>query len=175
MRPPASIKPYLTQAEMFLWLQQSPDPAAYRRRLAISLTDGGQLNAAQVAKVLGASTQAVRLWIKQYNTYGPEGLRRQGRGGRRWAFLSQQDEAELIQQAKTLTQKPSVSLVPTLQELINHKLQRNVSRSYVYRLLKRHGGLRRTRSTEPSQTSPITTLANRSQFLRQVLPWRRER
>ena len=175
MRPPVSIKPYLNRSEIFLWLQQAPDSAAYRRRLAISLTDAGQLHAAQVARVLGASVQAVRAWIKQYNTHGPEGLERSGRGGRRWAFLTPQNELELVQQARLLAQKPDVSLVVALHDLIDRKLQKHVSRSYVYRLLKRHGGIRRVRSTDSTETSQILALSSRNQFLRQVQPWRRGR
>lgn len=41
----------------------------------------GFFHAQQVASILQVSKQAVWLWIGQYNTRGPEGLARTGRGG----------------------------------------------------------------------------------------------
>ena len=96
MRPPARIKSWLSIEKMFQWLQSAPDEPAYKRRLAIWLTYTGKLHANKVAKVLGVSTQAVWLWIRQYNDSGPSGLKRNGRGGRRWGFMTLQQEAELL-------------------------------------------------------------------------------
>ena len=36
------------------------------------------------------------LWIGQYNRQGPAGLQRKGRGGRRWAFLTLDQEQDLL-------------------------------------------------------------------------------
>ena len=50
----------------------------------------------QIAEWLYVSKQAVWLWIGQYNCQGPEGLERQGRGGRRWAYLSLEEEETFL-------------------------------------------------------------------------------
>lgn len=96
MRPPPRIKPWLTIEKMFQWLQKAPDKASYKRRMAIWLIHTGKLHTPKAAEIIGVSTQTVWLWVRQYNSIGPKGLERKGRGGRRWAFMTQQQEAELL-------------------------------------------------------------------------------
>ena len=83
MRRPAQIKPWISPEEMMVWVREAPGRDAYQKRLAIWLTHIGPFHAHQVADMLCVSKQAVWLWIGQYNRQGPEGLHRQGRGGRR--------------------------------------------------------------------------------------------
>ena len=96
MRPCARIKPWQSIEKMFQWLQDAADESSYKRRLAIWLTHTGKLHAGKVAEILGVSTQAVWLWIRQYNNAGPGALERKGRGGRCWGFMSLQKETELL-------------------------------------------------------------------------------
>ena len=139
MRQPAAIKSWLSIEKMFQWLQDAPDESSYKRRTAIWLTHTGKLHAKKVAETLGVSTQAVWSWIRQYNTYGPDGLERKGRGGRRWAFLTIKQEAELL---KPFIRRARLGRPPKaaeIKQLIEQKLQRKVSAPYIYRLLHRHG------------------------------------
>lgn len=138
MRPPAKIKPWLNVQEMYNWLENAPDEDSYKRRHTIWLTHTDKLHARKIADILGVSIQAVWLWVKQYNESGPQGLKRKGRGGRRWGFLSQKEEAEFmkpfIQRARS--NKPSETA--HIQALIEKKLGKKVSKAYVYSLLQRH-------------------------------------
>ena len=138
MRPPACIKPYLSINGMFQWLQNAPDEESHRRRMAIWLTHTGNLYAKQVAKVLGVSVQAVWLWIRQYNTQGPSGLERSGRGGRRWGFLTPEQEIELLRPYIRKLRNGVVTNPSEIKKVIEQKLSEAVSMSYVYRLLQRH-------------------------------------
>ena len=45
----------------------------------------------------GVSKQAVWLWIGQDNQSSPEGLRRSGRGGRRWSLLELKEELRVLE------------------------------------------------------------------------------
>jgi transposase len=138
MRPPAQIKPYLNSEQMRQWLRRAPNKATYQRRLVIWLTHRHRFHSRQVAQMLGVSIQSVWLWINQYNTSGPRGLQRQGRGGRRWAFLSYSQERSIVQELLNLSQNGQISTGKAAQNLIKRKFGRNVSISYVYRLLQRH-------------------------------------
>ncbi len=138
MRPPARIKPHLSIDEMFQWLQNAPDEDAHKRRMAIWLTHTGNLYAKQVAKVLGVSVQAVWLWIHQYNDQGPSGLERTGRGGRRWGFLTPEQETELLRPYIRKLRDGVITRPSEIKEVVEHKLGRAVSMPYVYRLLQRH-------------------------------------
>lgn len=159
MRPPATIKDWLSLDEMFQWVQTAPDKSTYKCRMAIWLTHTGKIHAEKVALIVGASKQAVWLWIRQYNDSGPLGLERHGRGGRRWGFLSRQQERELltplIRRART---EPPIK-VATVQQMVEERLQRKVSKSYIYRLLHRNGWTdtsRESRAPSGHQDSPDT-------------------
>jgi transposase len=170
VRPPAQIKDWLAIDKMFRWLQEAPDEAAHKRRMAIWLTHTGKLHAGKVAGILGVSTQAVWLWVRQYNRHGPDGLVRNGRGGRRWGFMTPAQEAKLL---RPLMQKARAGHPPApraVRQIIEAELGRSVSMSYVYRLLRRHNWadlLARSRRSLAPQTDSDT-------FAGLLKPWRRE-
>ncbi len=138
MRPPAQIKAHTTVQKMFLWLQSAPDEWTYKRRMAVWLTYTGKLNARQVANVLGVSTQSVWLWVHQYNRMGPDGLNRKGRGGRRRSCLTPAEETALLRPFMDKTRNGLKPRPSSLKSVIEDKIGRPVSMSYVYRLLARH-------------------------------------
>jgi len=139
MRPPAQIEPWLDTVDLQTWVREAPDKASYQRRLAIWLTHVGRLAAHQVAEFLCASKQAVWLWIAQYNQQGPEGLRRRGRGGRRWAYLTEKEEQAFLRQWQPRAAEGRVLTAQQLRGQLEKRLQRQVSLGYVYGLLHRCG------------------------------------
>ncbi len=170
MRQPAQIKDWLSIEKMFQWLQGAPDESSYKRRMAIWLTYTGKLHANKVAEILDVSLHAVRLWISQYNTKGPSGLDRKGRGGRRWSYLTASVEAELL---KPFIRKVRAGENPkpaSLKPIIEQKLGRKVSMPYIYRLLSRHN-----LAQEIAQSHPITAAADAENDFRQYSrPWLRD-
>ena len=138
MRPPAIIKPYLNTDQMRQWLRQALDKSTYQRRLAIWLTHHHRFHSRQVAQMLGVSTQSVWLWIRQFNTSGPRGLHRRGRGGRHWAFLTYPQERAVVEELLKRSQYDKISTAQAAQNIIKDRFARPVSTSYVYRLLARH-------------------------------------
>jgi transposase len=139
MRPPAKIQPYLPIEKMFKWLQDAPNEAAYKRRMAVWLTHTGKLHAPKVAQILAVSTPAVTVWIRQYNLLGPEGLQRKGRGGRRRAFMTIQKEAQILAPFIKMAKSGNIPKTPEIKQAIEKTLNKKVSLPYVYRLLGRHG------------------------------------
>ena len=133
------IEPWLSEVELLEWLRQAQSRAEYQRRLAVWLTSLRRFPAHEVATLLGISTQAVWLWIGQYNRQGPAGLQRKGRGGRRWAFLTLDQEQDLL---ATLQEKAGQGKVITAKQIyrrVCRAVGKEVSLDYVYRLLHRHG------------------------------------
>ena len=90
------IEPWLSEVELLEWVRSAESRGAYQRRLAVWLTHLRHYPAREVGTLLGVSTAAVWRWLSQYNRQGPAGLARQGRGGRRWAFLTLDQERELL-------------------------------------------------------------------------------
>jgi transposase len=139
MRPPAHIEPWLSTEDLQGWVREAPDKRSYQRRLAIWMTEVGRLAAHQVAEFLCASKQAVWLWISQYNQDGPEGLDRQGRGGRRWAYLPLTEEEAFLRDWLQRAAHGEVLTAKQLRAQLEKVAGRKVTLGYVYGLLHRHG------------------------------------
>ena len=138
MRRAARIEPWLSEEELLVWVREASSRGDYQKRLAIWLTQMGSFHAHEVARMLGISKQAVWLWVSQYNKQGPSGLEREGRGGRRWSFLSWTEEEELLAGFTERAFKGELITARKMVPEIRQATGRDVSLAYVYRLLKRH-------------------------------------
>lgn len=139
MKTPATIVDWLSDEELASWVQGAPDKSAYQKRLSIWLTHVGPFHAQKVADLLRVSKQAVWRWVGQYNREGPGGFSRQGRGGRRWAFLGLEEEAALLSKIEQRALKGEVLTAKGVWAEVTKAVGREVSLDYVYRLLHRHG------------------------------------
>ena len=137
MRKPALIKAWLNETDLGQWTREAKSAEELRRRLSVGLTYLGYV-AHEVAYWLQVSKQAVWLWVGQYNRRGPAGLEREGRGGRRWGFLSLEQEARLLRSLEQRAQKGEVLTAKRVMPLLSEAAGRAVSRAYVYRVLHRH-------------------------------------
>ena len=139
MRPPATVQPWLSTDELQGWVREAPDKESYQRRLAVWLTQVGQLPAHQIAEWLCVSKQAIWLWVGQYNRQGPEGLDRQGRGGRRWAYLSLEEEETFLRRFQRQAAEGRGLTAKQWHAQLVERAGRKLTVGYVYGLLHRHG------------------------------------
>lgn len=139
MRRPASIHPWLSKKGLEAWVRKARSREEYQRRTAIWMTLTGPFPAHRVARLLVVSKQAVWLWVSQYNRQGPEGLQRQGRGGRRRAYLSLTYEAELLKSLQKRAQRGEPPKARQVQKEVSKVTGKKVSISYIYRLFDRIG------------------------------------
>jgi transposase len=139
MRRPALIHPWLPEKKLEAWVRTARSREEYQKRLAIWMTVKGPFPAHRVASLLVVSKQAVWLWAGQYNHKGPNGLQRRGRGGRRRAYLSLDQEKELLESLKRDAERGRPPRARQVQEEISEVTRRTVSISYVYRLFERIG------------------------------------
>jgi transposase len=135
----AHVEPWLSELELLEWVRAGQARAEYQRRLAVWLTYLRQFPAHEVATLLGVSTPAVWRWLSQYNRQGPAGLARRGRGGRRWAFLSLDQERELLAELQEQAGRGQVLTAKQIHGRVRQAVGKKVSLDYVYRLLHRHG------------------------------------
>jgi transposase len=138
MKMPAHISPWLTDDELATWVREAPTLDAYKKREAIWLTRRGPFHAHKVSELLQVSKQAVWLWIKQYNQGGPDSLDRKGRGGRRRAYLSLDQERALVERLQSQVAKGQARKAKELLPEVLEAVGQNVSVAYVYRLMQRH-------------------------------------
>jgi transposase len=150
----ASVVPYLPLEELAVWAREAVDKGSYQRRLAVWLTVAYGFAAHYVAELLCVSKQAVWLWIQQYNEAGPVGLAREGRGGRRWAFLSLDEEVDVLSRLVTRAERGGILTAGTVKQAVERRLRREVSVGYVYRLLHRHGWRKLTPRPRHEKSNP---------------------
>jgi len=139
MRRPAHIRPCLSKKELQAWVRKARTREEYQRRVAVWMTLTGPFPAHRIASLLVVSKQAIWLWVGQYNRRGPDGLQRQGRGGRRRAYLSLKQEAALLERLKRGSQRGEASTARQVQEEVSKIAHKRVSVSFVYRLFDRIG------------------------------------
>jgi transposase len=137
MKPPARLVSWLTPEELSIWVREAPTKEAYQKRLTIWLTHLHH-SAPEIADLLQVSKQAVWLWVGQYNHQGPQGLLRQGRGGRRWSYLSVEAEASLLRSVEQTALAGQILTAPQLLPEVQRAVGKTVSLDYVYKLLHRH-------------------------------------
>jgi len=138
MRRPAQIKEWMSKDEMAIWLREAKDKEEYKRRLSIWITHTGPFFAHEVAKMLQVSIPTVWLWVKQYNEFGIKGVKREGRGGRRWSYLSWEQEEALLNSFKELAHKGEIITAKHIYPRVCEVVGKKVSMEYVYKLLHRH-------------------------------------
>lgn len=138
MRRPAWIKPWMSPEDLQTWVRESHSREELQKRLAIWLTHSGPFTAHHVATLLGISKFTVWQWVGQYNRLGPSGLARVGRGGRRWAYLTPDQEAAFLKKLSERALQRDILSTRQIQDELCAATGKKVSRSYVYELLSRH-------------------------------------
>lgn len=132
------VEAWLSEVELLEWVRGAQTPGECRMRLAVWITALRGWPAHEVATLLGVSKQAVWAWLGQYNRLGPDGLRRLGRGGRRWAFLDLEQEEQLLASLRAEALGGRIITAKHLHARVCEAAGRQVSLGYLYRLLHRH-------------------------------------
>lgn len=138
MRKPVHVVEWVSETELLEWLRASGDADEYRKRLTVWLAHFGRWPCREIAEMAGVSVQAVWRWVGQYNREGFRGIRRQRRGGRRWAYLDERQEALLLSSLEERAARGDILTAKQILPLVREAAGREVSLAYVYRLLRRH-------------------------------------
>jgi transposase len=93
----------------------------------------------ETAEIVGVSTGTVHQWVHLYNHSGPEGYALKGRGGRRSAHMTLEQEADLLESLSTDAGKGLIITAWNVQRRVKEKTGRKVSDDFIYDLFKRHG------------------------------------
>ncbi len=134
MRKPSSLSPWFTTGQLMAWVKDAPDKSAYQRRLAIWLTHAGPFPAHRVADLLAVSTQAVWKWVAEYNSLGPTGLDRKGRGGRRWGLMTLEEEYAFLAEHLAQAEAGDLLTAKQLRSALTKAIGQEVSIDYIYGL-----------------------------------------
>src|ERR1035437_6718699 len=95
-------------------------------------THAGPFAAHRVADLLAVSTQAVWKWVAEYNSLGPSGLDRKGRGGRRWGLMTLDEERAFLAEHLAEAETGDLLTAKQLSSALSKKLGQEISVDYIY-------------------------------------------
>lgn len=95
--------------------------------------------AKEIAVHTGVGKGTVHNLISDYNRFGPEVVERVGRGGRRNAHLTPEEEAEFVAPFVGMAEKGQIVCGSQIGKVLEERLGYSLHHSIIYRLLDRHG------------------------------------
>ncbi len=95
--------------------------------------------AGEIALHTGLARQTVHNMVSEYNRTGEAFLKKPGRGGRRKAYLTPEEEQRILKRFEALAFTGQVATAAGIQTAFEKCVGHEVSRSTVYRMMQRHG------------------------------------
>jgi transposase len=92
----------------------------------------------EIALHLGLGWQTVRNLVSQYNRLGPEAIEGPGKGGRRRAYMSVEEEVQFLAPFFERAGTGKVATAMEIKRALEQHLGHPVHKTTVYRLLGRH-------------------------------------
>ena len=163
----ATVISHLTAKELKQRMKEAERREQFQRWQTIYMMQTGRFQASEVAELVGVSTGTVHQWVFAYNHGGPQALCLQGRGGRRRALLSWEEEEVLLGELREGAGQGWVVIARTVRERVEQQVRHRVSKDYAYDLLHRHGW----RKIAPRPKHPQADAASQEAFKKNSPPW----
>ena len=94
--------------------------------------------AGEIALHTGLAEQSVHNLISRYNRLGPDAVEGPGKGGRRRAYLSWDEEALFLESFKPAALIGQIATAAEIKAALERRIGQKVHKATIYRLLKRH-------------------------------------
>lgn len=165
------LEPHLRAEELERHARQARTRSAFQRFQALYLIQARYLSAPAVAAALQVSATAVHQWVHLYNHAGVEGIMPKGRGGRRRAYLTLEEEAALLEQLRARAGEGLLITARAVRSQAQMRLGHPVSEDYAYDVLHRHGW----RKVAPRPAHPESDPEEQEAFKKSSPIWSRSR
>lgn len=120
-------------------MEKTKNRREYMKTRAVYLCKIKKMKAKDVALAVGTSVEMVYRFNARYKKLGISGLINAPRGGRKWSFMSIEEEKQLLESIKEDALKGLVIISKIVRNKAEEYLGRPVSADYAEDLLKRHG------------------------------------
>ena len=131
--------PHLSEQEIWGRIKGVKDRNKIRRWLVIFNATVDPRPVREIALHVGLATGTVHNLISNYNRYGPDAVEGRGRGGRRRAHLSRDEEAEFLEPFFEAAHEGRIVIGAQIGWALEEYLGQTLHHSVVYRLLHRNG------------------------------------
>ena len=132
------IEPHLTEEEL---LSLQKEVKGFWRIQQIQVIVNAQRKrrtAAELAEFSHLSKDRITQLLREYNTLGKKLFEKKGQGGRKYGYISLEEEKEFLFPYKEKAKLGKVTTVSEIQDAFEKKVGKKVARSTIYRLLHRH-------------------------------------
>jgi transposase len=130
--------PHIPEEEIRTRLKTAKDWRTYQKLLVIYNATIAPRPAKEIALHTGVAEQTVHNWISKYNRFGLQALMGPGRGGRRKALMSREEEAELLGPFFEQAKAGQIATVAEIKEAIEARVGRSIHPTSASRFLKRN-------------------------------------
>jgi transposase len=130
---------HLSEEEIKEQVRLARAPWIAQKWLVILHATVDPMPAKEIALHTGVGKGTVHNLISDYNRYGPEVVERVGRGGRRNAHLTLEEEADFIAPFVAMAEKGQIVRGAQMGKVLEERLGYSLHHSIIYRLLDRHG------------------------------------
>jgi transposase len=139
---------------------ETKDKIEYMKMRAVYLRKAEKMKASEVARSVGTSVEMVYHWTHRYKKFGIDGLINKPTGGRIWAYMTLEQEKDLLDSLTPEAMNGLVVITKIVREKAEKFLNRTVSADYAEDLLNRHGW----RKVAPRTRHPKSSPAIQEQF-----------
>ena len=160
MKRITKVVEHLRVEEIDARLRRCTEPWRIRRWHVIRCALVHPKPAAEIALEVGLARQTVHNLVAAYNRQGPQVLESPGHGQRQRAYLSLRQEQALVDKFRKKSAAGQLSTAPQFKPVIERVIGRQVHKTTVYRLLKRH----QWRKVVPRPRHPQASAAEQTAF-----------
>ena len=141
-------------------LKRASSRSEYQRIQCVLIRATLGSSAKEIAQLLGWSTATVHVMHSRWAKEGEAIFDVRGRGGRRHQHLTPEEEHELLAPFVQRASDGGMLTVAELQQAYRERVDKQVARSTIYRLLERHGW----RKVVPRPRHPKADVAAQAAF-----------
>lgn len=141
-------------------MNSTKDKIEYIKIRAVYLRKAEKMSANDVAIAVGTTKETVYQWTHRYKKFGIEGLIKKPTGGRTWAYMTLEQEKELLDSLTQDAMNGLVVITKIVREKAEQFLKKPVSADYAEDLLNRHNW----RKVIPRTRHPKSTAEIKEEF-----------
>lgn len=132
------VAPHLTKQELILKLKEVKGFWKVQQIMVILNALSKPQSAESIASFVNLSKHRITKIIQEYNREGAAYFDRQGQGGRKYGYMTLEEEKNFLMTCEQKAIEGKYTTVSDIQNAFEQKINKSVSKSTIYRLLKRH-------------------------------------
>lgn len=139
MRRITKACPHVSEEEIRARLKKTKEWRTQQKLLVVLNALVDPRAASDIALHTAVATQTVHNWISTYNRFGFDALVGPGRGGRRKAMMSREEEAAFLDPFIERAKTGRIATAGEIGEAMENRVEHSVHETSVYRFLDRNG------------------------------------